>query len=673
MNHFGYTRWRLLASLLVVGVMQRLAPWARAEEPAWFRLDGIPQPSAGLEVDGSHETTRINGVNSVYDTLFITPTIGLKTSGSVYHPNLLAFNFDGDLGWGWNKMTTTAPGYSQTINESDALSRYLFQMDFLQEKPYHASFFAAQDHTYRDYGSFDTFTVDSTRYGGSVGWDTETLSLTTDFGVRNETDTGLTDSSEVKETYVNFLGIQKRRYGQTTVTARWDMFDNILSFGNTLNSLTESVGIADSETFGSRKQITAATGASFSHAEYSSQQTDTINVTENVNVNHRPNLDSFLIFDFEQNYLHPATESYLQGSSGVRHQLYDSLTSTLDAHGSYQENSDPTGSGSTDLYGIGLAENYQKKIQSWGRLSMSGTLVVDHQDQNASGDTFTSIDESHVVFLPTNPQYRPVYLNRPLVIAASIQVTASGQTLIEGSDYQVVNSGQLTEIRLITPPSSHLQSLLGTGESLAILVTYQSQPSGTGSYESLTSNEEIRLDLSNGFGIYGRLNWLDNNAPPQVLTQTLTDLVGGMDYTWRWFRTGAEYEDYDSNFSKYTALRFYQNLNFALDRRSSLSINVDETFYHYQSNGDETTYQFITRYNLQLWSSLSCYVQGGFAAQDVMDTDQVNGAAQAGFTWTRGRLSVRAGYEYNTLTTTAGSFTEVFEKNRFFAYLKRTF
>ena len=361
-------------------------------------MNGIPEPSVGLEVDGSEETTRISGVNSVYDTLFIVPTVGLQGSGSIYHPNLLAFNFDGDVGWGWDQMTTTSPGYRQSINESDELNRYLVRVDLLQEKPYNATFFATQDHTYRDYGSFDTFAVDETRYGGTINWTTQNLTLTSDFGYQDETDTGLIDSSEVKETHFNFLGIYKRHSGQTTLTGQWNEYDNILNFGNSLTSQTESVGLSDSETFGSRQQITASTSVSISHAEYGGQQSDMINATENVSIQHRPNLESFLTFDFEENDLQPATETSLQGTYGVRHQLYESLTSTADVNGSYQDDSAPTGSSTTDLYGVNLAESYRKRLQSWGRLSLGASLSADHLDDSSTGGDLTSIDESHQVY-----------------------------------------------------------------------------------------------------------------------------------------------------------------------------------------------------------------------------------------------------------------------------------
>ena len=105
-------RWRLLASLLAVGLLQRLSPWARAADTQWFRLDGLPEPSVGLEVDGSTERIEVGGQKTTYETLFITPTVGLQGSGSIYHPNLLAFEFNGEMGWG----LTSHPTYLTEVN-----------------------------------------------------------------------------------------------------------------------------------------------------------------------------------------------------------------------------------------------------------------------------------------------------------------------------------------------------------------------------------------------------------------------------------------------------------------------------------------------------------------------------------------------------------------------------
>jgi hypothetical protein len=321
-----------------------------------------------------------------------------------------------------------------------------------------------------------------------------------------------------------------------------------------------------------------------------------------------------------------------------------------------------------------MAQDYLKRIQSWGHLSIGASIIGDHINQTFTGNFIPVINEPHVLYLPTSPQYRPVYLDRPDVIPASVQVTAKGQLLNEGSDYVLVPSGQLTEVQLIAPPSSHLAQLLQGSDNLAVQVSYDSVnlSSGTASYEQLTSSVQMRLDLFDHFGVYGRLNWVDNNAPPIIVTQRLTDYTAGVDYHWHWFRTGAEYENYDSNFNQYNAFRFYQNFDFQLDNRSTLGVNLNQSFYHYNQGGDQTLYQLTTRYSIQLWSSLSWYVQGGVSMQNVLGTDQLNGAAQTGISWTRGKLSVRAGYEYYNQST-SGNFSQDINKNRIFAYLKRSF
>jgi hypothetical protein len=675
MNIVWLQRCRLLASLLVVGVMQRLAPWARAEDPMWFKLDGTPQASVGLELDDSHENNRVGSTTSTYDQLFITPLVGLQTSGSIYHPNLLAFNLDGELGWGWDRTTSTSPGSKQTQNSNQDVNRYLAQINLLQAKPYNASFFAAQDHTYENYGSFDTFTVDSTRYGGRINEETDTLSLNADFGYRNENDSGFNDNTEISETYLNFIGIQKRQAGQTTLTYRIDQYDNTLNSSNSLSSLTQSVGASDSDSFGHNKQITATTGVAYSESQYSGQQLDAANATENVSFHHTPKLDSYLMFNFSTYQLHPSTANNLQGSYTVRHQLYDSLTSSPDVHGSYSDNSNPTSSSSTDRYGVGLYEGYTKRLTSQARLTAGLGFIVDHEDDYSTGDVATTIDEPHQLYLPTSPNFRPVYLDKPNVVPGSIQVTSGGSQLVDGTDYQVIPSGQLTQIQLIVPPSAHVLSLLGgnPAAALPVLVTYQSDSLNNASYEIYTASAQFRVDLFQRYGVYGRLNWSGNNAPAGTVVQSLTDVVFGADYNWKWFRAGAEVEDYNCNFTHYQAARAYQSRNFRLDDKSTLGVNFNQSFYNYSSGGTQSQFLALCRYNLQIFASLAWYVEGGGSAQDILGTDSFQGAARTGVNWSRGKLSVRAGYEYNNQYTATGSWSQDLVKNRIFLYMKRVF
>ena len=666
---------RLLAVLLVAGMALALMPSARAQETQWIRFNGPPQVSTGVEVDGSTETVTVGGASSTYDHLFITPTVGLRTMGSIYHPDLLTFDLNGELGWGWDNMSVTSGGSRQSVNESEDLLRYMAQFTLLAAKPYNATFFAAQDRTFRDYGSFDTFTVDSSRYGGHFGWLVGTFNLNAELGYRDEKDTGLNDSSEVKEKYFNFTGIQRRQSGQTTLTYRLDNFDNTLNSGNQLSTLNQSVGISDAETFGARRQITAATGAAYSQSEYGGQQTETESGSENINDNLRPDLDSFLLLNGSHTRFSPIDANNAQGSVGLRHQLYESLVSRFDVHGSYQDDSSPSSFSSSDRYGVGLSENYTKRVQSWGRLSIGAGIVVDHEDDKSSGGVLTIFDEAHQIYLPTSPNYHPVYLNEPQVIASSIQVNAGGLVLSPTNDYLIVPSGQLTEIRLVTPPSATVAPLLqGPGHDfLNVTVSYQSTAPDNASFESLNATAQIRLDLFGKFGVYGRMNWMDNNAPPLVLTQTLTDLIAGADYNRRWLRAGAEYENYDSNFSQYQAWRFYQDFDFQPSAASSLSVDFSQNFYRYPNDRSQQQYQGLTRYNVRLLASLAWFVEGGASWQDTLGTEQLLGSARTGVTWTRGKLSLRTGYEFNGQNTSSGAWSEERVKQRVYLYLKRTF
>ncbi len=248
--------------------------------------------------------------------------------------------------------------------------RYLAQVSVLPDKPYNATFSAAQDHTYRTYDAFDSYTVDSTRDSGRFGWVTPALELNAEMGYRDDHSTGINGTSEVVETYLNFYGTQKRQNALSTLTYRYDQFDNTIDSGNRQNSVFNSVGISDSETFGSRKQINASTSAGFSQAQYSSQQTETITANENITVKHGPKLDSYLMFNFSDNRMSPADSSVLQGTVGVRHQLYDSLTSTFDVHGNYDNSSGSSSSATDDRYGLGIREDYTKRLGDWGHLSL---------------------------------------------------------------------------------------------------------------------------------------------------------------------------------------------------------------------------------------------------------------------------------------------------------------
>ena len=652
-------RW-LLSGLLLLGAGQGRAQQWSQEEPRWLRLD-IPQTSVGVDVEALKENVTANSSTSTHENFLVVPLVGARFLGSVYHPNLMTFDVSGQGGVGWTYDSVTSPGYSRTRNESQNLLLYLATVNFLASKPYNATFFSSHDHTYNNYDFFNTVSADSTRYGGRVAWATKSFNFSTDMGYRDLITSGLTGTSEVAETYLNFNGINQRDRGSSSLTYSFDDFGNSLNNGPVQTSTSQSIGASDSETFGDRGQITANTGASLGWAEYTSQQAQTFNVNENVMVQHRPNLENFLALNYQDSRMDPASSSIFQGVAGVRHQLYDSLTSTLDVHGTYGNISGLNSSAVNDRYGVGLSEGYSKRLGSWGRLSLGGSVVVDHDDQYSSGSgTLSVINESHVL-----KDIAVTFLNNPRVFATTIMVTGPNgvPTYANGLDYRIIPHGEMTEIQRV-PTSVNLS------DGATILVSYQSDSLYTSSFETLNGSAQVRLDLFNLIGVYGRINAVDNNAPPQAMAETLTDLIGGADITWRWLHVGAEYEDFDSNFTRYTATRFFETFSFQLGEASHLGLNCNQIFYQYALNQEQTQFQVMGLFNTQVSSWLFWNVEGGYYYQDALGAQQNLAAARTGLNFNWGKLTFKAGYQYNYRVIQQA---EKRDSNFFYFQLKRDF
>jgi len=290
--------------------------------------------------------------------------------------------------------------------------------------------------------------------------------------------------------------------------------------------------------------------------------------------------------------------------------------------------------------------------------------VADHEEHEASGSILSVIDERHTLQDPASAGFRPVYLSNPRVIRSSILVRrGDGVPVQEGIDYLIIPRGQLMEIQLVTT------SLMLHGGS-DVLVNYSSESLYNSSFESLNSGAQIRVDFLNTFGVYARANWMNNNAPPSAIVETLTDYVAGADVMWRWIRAGAEYEDYESTFTSYEALRFFQAFTFRPDENSNLGFDFNQVFYSYPDHRKQTQYQFIVRFDTLLRTWLSWNVEGGYFLQDIGGATQDLAAARTGLNMNWGRLTLRTGYQYNYQLNQG---IEERTRNFFYLYVKRVF
>ena len=240
------------------------------------------------------------------------------------------------------------------------------------------------------------------------------------------------------------------------------------------------------------------------------------------------------------------------GKIALRHQLYESLTTTPDIHGTFSRSTGPDSSLDTASYGPGLDEEYAKRLGSWWAALLGNAVEYDQQHYNSQGQSQSILDEPH-----TLTDGVVTLLNRPLVDVSTIRVTDSAHTIVyvENLDYVVIQQGDRTQIQRV---------FVGTiPNGSTVLVSYSAASLPSANYQTLSDQLLIRLDLYDGLlGLYGRLRELKNYGGSSLVLENINDKVAGVDVTKRWVRAGAEYEDLDSNISPYHAARLFEDFTF---------------------------------------------------------------------------------------------------------------
>jgi hypothetical protein len=631
------------------------------QEPRWLTFH-ISEMSAGVYAEGMVEETRYdNSSTSVsHEHLFLGPSLGLNADGSIYHPNLARYfiNTEGAFGWAHDSVTG-----SESRDEWDYLGHFSVTLDLLENKPYHGSLFANYDHTFRDNDFFNRVTVDGWRYGARSAWKAGSWLFNADYLHRDEestspfpvtrvitvtnvvngtnvitvqTNKGSFDSVSVtREDTFNFSARQERPSGGSSFNYSWNRYDrtDVGGFGEGNDN---SFAAADTERFGANDRYVFNGNLSYILRDTSEEQSDEIIANTIFSAEHRDNLNSFYDLSYDRFTTGSFDSDNYSAQGSLRHQLYDSLTSTVTLRASDSEVSDRNTSGYTRRYGGGLSEYYTKLTGENSRVRISNSVFVDHTDQANAG---VAKNERHS-FLEGGPVPDSFFLNLPNVLELTIMVTDLNNTqppLLEGFDYRVSRFGSRTVIERLHP-----------GVPTDVLVDYRAEPSPPGSYETVTEAFQIRFELwKNLLGVYARLNLSLNNAPAELRVQDIKAYVFGADFNWRFFRGGAEYEIYDSSESDYRSVRLFQSVSFRPDDASTLTVDFTESWIDYvNTSRQEQNYQFITRYRRVLTRRLAFDGNAGISIRRGFGVDQILAAIRPSIKYVIGKTTLDAGYDY---------------------------
>lgn len=433
-----------------------------------------------LNVEAEQTAETGGSSQSTYQRLYVAPTVGIGWDYFLYHPDLMTFSLLAEPGYVWQ----TSGSAQNPSQENDLLLNGSINATLLQLKPYASTVFASSSHDTHQYDFFNTVVEDVQSFGGTTGYREGAVPFTVSFQKSLNNSSGFAYNSTSDQTMLNLHAVNERRFGDNTdltyqyQNSTWDQS----SLGTASSSSSHDVTLTDAEHFG---KSTLNSSLLYNQSDYSGATSDNLNLALDLSVEHTPQLRSF--YDYAVSRYSTDGGDSLQNTArvGLQHQLYESLTSTVDVHGS-SLNSDYTGS-TLDSYSGGTSGsvNYSKNLGGWGHLSLGTTANYDLTQQDSSGTALLITDESHV--LNTGQWVR---LNQPRVINdGNFRVTTTGHVLLtEGTDYYVNRSTDPWQIQ-ISP-----FSLLITSPA-TVLVTYDIQPNPSGNYSTITDVSQARLDL----------------------------------------------------------------------------------------------------------------------------------------------------------------------------------
>jgi hypothetical protein len=633
--HHWSSRWLVLLAGLASAARSfaqlRLPP---PQEPRLLTLH-VEQANIGIYAEGSYEqdTFQQSNISATESHLFIGPEVGMTLDGSIYHPNLINFNFNGWLAAGFGQIKVNAGSTSYTQDQFQYLGSWGGGLNILQNKPLNATVFGGYGRTYLDYDSFNRVWLEGWRYGSRLNYNNGPWMLTGGYTYVDNSTSAISGNYSSTQNILDFTGTHTRDKGGTRLNYTYNQ-NTYTDSTSTLKGSDQTVTMGDNEQFGTVNQYQLNTGASFSESDYTGPTSRQIDADATLNGQHPHNLTSSINFTYDNFSQASFNSASYGGQAQLVHQLFDSLTSALTLRGAEIDSSDQTFDGYLRTYGIGIGESYSKSLGRNSHLYLNNSLFVEHDDQKTIG---TIKNEQHT-FASDNT----FSLNLPNIVQSSIVVYQNnGQPPFrQGLDYTVTGGAARTIITRLD--GGRIPS------GATVLVNYNVIPTAAGSYNTLSETFQIRVEFwQRLLAAYARVNLYYNDAPANFRLQNVTDYIFGTELNWRWLGAGAAYEIYYSDGYSYDAARLLQSASFSPDGASSLSLNASEAWITYsQTAREEQDYLVFGRYHRALTYRLGLDVDAGVSYRAGAGVDQTLGVARAALNYVIGRTTINASYDY---------------------------
>lgn len=554
----------------------------------------MKRPSIGGELSYEVEknSRTYNGTTSEESSHKFTESIGLKTSGWVYHPALMTYSLMIEPEWEQTKEQNNSGGSSDSSSFSPD---YSFSATFLETKPYTLNIFGIrqQESQWANFTGNSEYIVDS--YGANAQLKNKLLPTSFGYSHSESEQSGFYSSQNINDNF-NLSSQHQTTKSKTYLRSSYSE-DQITREGFENQSKTLNNSLNNNYTLTDEKNITLDSYLNYYTRESSWYDTQNINLREYLNWRHNPKLQSNYSASHSRQESDDFNSDITELGAGLTHLLYENLTTNVGSRAQQFIYTDEKENAATGF----LNFSYSRPL-SWTTLGLhSGWNYLYTQRDSSSSNKALVIDESHILTLT-----KEIYLNNYNVDLDSIIVTSTDGTIvyIKNIDYTVREDANGYVLISRLPLGD-----IADGQSVSISYRYLRDAE----YDDarLTENYGFNFDLWQDWRFsydFTRVTQdILSGQPPRNLADDTTHRAD-IKYDIGWSNTSLTYEENNRYTSSYTQHLIQETLYY----RSQLQYYVSLRGYFGQTDykdRDETRdfYGGITTFDWMLsrWCNLS--------------------------------------------------------------------
>ena len=636
----------LVALVLAAGGTRELAHadgWGlEREDPLWtiytpqlryIQTDvDAQQSSYHSATSGNQDTSRMS----------VVPAIGIGWQNFIYHPYLLTYTLLLEPGYHWTQSSV----YGSSYQTEEWMLNGRGQFDILAAKPYAAT--VTFDRSHQDVQSdfFTSETSDTQNYSLLTGYRTGAVPVTLTFEQSQDDRNGFNQEFLTEQTKLGLHAVNEREKRDTTAfDYQYNQF-NYDTRSGAANYSSESSShqliMTDVEHF---RQSALSSSLYFTEREWQGYGSSDLTAALNYNIEHTPHLTSFYNYAFADSFGSGYNSYRNNVAVGLNHQLYESLASHVDAHGSDGSSDSGGSSQDTITYGVAGSVNYSKRLGGWAHLSVGNGVTYDSTVQQSTGTQLVIPDESHAL-----PLVGPliIHLNTPRAI--SITSVMKNNTPLDSTEWTVNTT---TDPWMIQFFSGGLHSV-SNGDTITVTYVVESNPSG--SYSTLTYAGQVELRFWNDqAGLHAGYNQTRSQADTSGFTlEDLKEYQVGADLGWHGLHADASYSDQQSTYYSYQNLTLNEGYAMPIFSRSSIGISLSQQWSVFPPGSGATTnqtqnlafYSYMLNYGWHSSGSLGLRAELGLQQQRGSINSQDLIAGRIYLNWNIGKIEMNFGYEH---------------------------